>query len=60
MIIETLIEQLRALRLHGMAESLDRQLKTDNHDTLHFEERLHLMLQNERIERNNQTYMRRR
>jgi DNA replication protein DnaC len=60
MIIETLIEQLRALRLHGMAESLERQLKTDNHDTLHFEERLHLMLQNERVERDNQTYMRRR
>ena len=60
MIIETLIEQLRALRLHGMAESLERQLKTDNHDALHFEERLHLMLQNERVERDNQTYTRRR
>jgi len=60
MIIETLIEQLRALRLNGMADSLERQQKTDNQDALRFEERLHLMLQNERVERDNQSYVRRR
>jgi DNA replication protein DnaC len=57
---EKLIEQLRALRLTGMADSLERQLRTANHEALRFEERLQLMIQNESVERSNQTYAQRR
>src|SRR5207248_139927 len=60
MIIETLIERLRALRLHGMADSLERQIKSENHEALRFEEQLHLMIQNENVERANQSYDKRR
>jgi hypothetical protein len=32
MTTKQIIEQLRALRLNGMADSLERQMKTKNHD----------------------------
>jgi DNA replication protein DnaC len=60
MITETLVEQLRKLRLHGMAESLERQSKSSENDSLRFEERLALMIQNESIDRANQSFDKRR
>ena len=47
MIIETLIQQLQALRLHGMADSVRQQMETREHAGLRFEERVNLMIQNE-------------
>ncbi len=47
MIIEHLIQQLHALRLHGFADSLKQQLEAREHDALRFEERVNLMIQNE-------------
>ena len=60
MIIEHLIEQLRALRLNGMADSLQRQLKLPENDALRFEERLHLMINSEHAERADQNFQKRR
>jgi hypothetical protein len=53
---EQLIQQLRALRLHGMAASLERQMKLAENDSLLFEERLHLMIQSEQVERADQNF----
>jgi DNA replication protein DnaC len=47
MITEHLIEQLHALRLRGMADSLRQQADAREHDGLRFEERVNLMIQNE-------------
>lgn len=60
MITEHLIEQLRALRLNGMADSLQRQLKLPDNESLRFEERLHLMLNSEQAERADQNFQKRR
>lgn len=59
MITEQLIQKLRELHLHGMANSLQRQLKTPQSETLRFEERLHLMIQNESVERSNERFKKR-
>ena len=47
MIIENLIQQLQALRLHGMADSVRQQMEAREHAGLRFEERVNLMIQNE-------------
>jgi len=47
MITEHLIQQLHALRLRGMADSLKQQLDARECDALRFEERINLMIQNE-------------
>jgi DNA replication protein DnaC len=47
MITEHLIQQLHALRLRGMADSLQQQLDARECDALRFEERINLMIQNE-------------
>jgi len=47
MITEHLIEQLHALRLRGMADSLKQQSDAREHDGIRFEERVNLMIQNE-------------
>jgi DNA replication protein DnaC len=57
---EQIIAQLRELRLHGMADSLERQMKTENYEALRFEDRMQLMTQNEAVVRSNQAYAQRR
>ena len=59
MITENIVQQLRELHLHGMADSLQRQFNTPEHETLRFEERMHLMIQNERSERANESFKKR-
>jgi len=59
MITENIIQQLRELHLIGMADSLQRQCNTPEHETLCFEERIHLMIQNERVDRANESFKKR-
>lgn len=53
MLTEPLIQQLTALRLHGMAASLEQQRAAPDTLRQSFESRLGLMLQQERLERGN-------
>lgn len=53
MLTEPLIQQLNGLRLHGMAASLEQQLAAPDAARQPFENRLGLMIQQERIERSN-------
>lgn len=53
MLTEPLIEQLTALRLHGMAASLEQQIASPDITRQPFESRLGLMIQQERLERGN-------
>ena len=51
--IEPVIELLRALKLHSMADALARQCTDPDIGALRFEERLSLLLQHEAAERDN-------
>jgi DNA replication protein DnaC len=51
MLTEPLIDQLSALRLHGMAASLEQQLASPDTSRQSFENRLGLMIQQERLHR---------
>jgi DNA replication protein DnaC len=53
MLTEPLIQQLNDLRLRGMAAALEQQLAAPDLERQSFENRLGLMLQQERIERGN-------
>lgn len=56
MIEHPILEQLRQLKLHGMVQALQEQLDNDTYQTLAFEERLALLLEREKIERENRQY----
>lgn len=47
------LEKLRALKFHGMAKGFEEQLASSNSDSLNFEERLGLLVDQETIEREN-------
>ena len=51
MLTEPLVQQLSQLRLHGMAQALERQIAAPDHTQLSFEDRLGLMIQHEITER---------
>ena len=51
MLIEPMIQQLHQLRLRGMAAALEQLLLNAQHESLSFEERLSLLIQNELTER---------
>ena len=51
--IEPIIQLLRTLKLHGMADALARQLTDPDIAALRFEERLSLLLEHESAERDN-------
>lgn len=51
MLTEPLVQQLTQLRLHGMAQALERQIAAPDHVQLSFEDRLGLMIQHEITER---------
>jgi len=44
MLIEPLIQQLREMRLHGLAAALEQQLTDREIEAMRFEERLALMI----------------
>jgi len=51
MLTEPLVQQLTQLRLHGMAQALERQITAPDHTQMSFEDRLGLMIQHEITER---------
>ena len=51
MLNEPLVQQLTQLRLHGMAQALERQITAPDHAQMSFEDRLGLMIQHEITER---------
>lgn len=51
MLTQPLLQQLRELRLRGMAAALEQQLTTQATNELTFDERLALLIQHERVER---------
>lgn len=53
MLIHPTLEQLRALRLEGMAKALEEQLATDDIRQMSFEERLALLIEREGLWRHN-------
>jgi DNA replication protein DnaC len=53
MLIHPTLDQLRSLRLTGMAKALEDQLQMPDIDSLSFEERLGLLVDRERTEREN-------
>jgi len=53
MLLHPILEQLQNLRLTGRYKALDEQLKTPDSAALEFEERLGLLLDRERTERDN-------
>ncbi len=53
MLIHPTLDQLRALRLGGMAKALEEQLATEDAATLSFEDRLALLVDREALERQN-------
>ena len=53
MLIHPTLDQLRKLRLEGMAKALEEQLQTSDIDDLSFENRLALLVDREVTERNN-------
>ena len=59
MIIEQLIQLLQQLRLRGMADSLQQQTEIREHESMRFEERLNLMIQNEIAARANDSLAKR-
>jgi len=52
-LLEPLIQQLREMRLHGLAAAPEQQLTDRGIEAMRFEERLALMIQRERAERAN-------
>src|SRR3984885_5018773 len=53
MLIEQTLQQLRGLRLHGMAYALEQQLTNPDFHQLSFEERIGLLVDRETLDRNN-------
>lgn len=53
MLLEQTLQQLRALRLHGMANALEQQVANPEFHQLSFEERLSLLVDREMLDRNN-------
>jgi DNA replication protein DnaC len=51
MLTEPLVQQLTQLRLHGMAQALERQITAPDDTRMSFEDRLGLMIQHEITER---------
>jgi len=51
MLTEPLIQQLAALRLHGMATALEHQMSSPERTQMSFEDRLGLLIQHERTDR---------
>jgi IstB-like ATP binding protein len=58
MLTQNTLETLRHLKLHGMAQALDEQRDTPNTHVLSFEERLALLVDRERLSRQNSRYRR--
>ena len=56
MLTENTIETLRHLKLHGMAQALENQRETPTTPALAFEERLALLVDGERLHRQNGRY----
>jgi DNA replication protein DnaC len=56
MLTQNTIETLRHLKLHGMAHALEEQRDTPNTHALSFEERLALLVDRERLHRENSRY----
>jgi DNA replication protein DnaC len=56
MLIENTLETLRALKLHGMAQALQEQRDTPSSHALSFEERMALLVDRERLSRQNTRY----
>jgi DNA replication protein DnaC len=56
MLTQNTLETLRHLKLHGMAQALEQQRDTPNTHALSFEERLALLVDRERLSRQNTRY----
>src|SRR6202051_2178234 len=56
MLTQNTLETLRHLKLHGMAQALEEQRDTPNTHALSFEERLALLVDRERLSRQNSRY----
>ena len=56
MLTENTLETLRSLKLHGMAQALEHQRETPDTHALAFEERLGLLVDRERLYRQNGRY----
>lgn len=56
MLTENTLETLRALKLYGMAQALQEQRDTPNTHALSFEERMALLVDRERLSRQNTRY----
>jgi DNA replication protein DnaC len=56
MLTQNTIETLRSLKLHGMAQALEEQRETPNTHALAFEERFALLVDRERLHRENTRY----
>ena len=56
MLMQNTLETLRHLKLHGMARALEEQRETPNTHALAFEERLALLVDRERLSRENNRY----
>jgi DNA replication protein DnaC len=56
MLTENTLETLRYLKLHGMAQALEQQRETPDTHALAFEERLGLLVDRERLYRQNGRY----
>jgi DNA replication protein DnaC len=56
MLTENTLETLRYLKLHGMAQALEHQRQTPTTHALAFEERLALIVDRERLYRQNSRY----
>src|SRR5882757_3828297 len=56
MLTQNTLEALRHLKLHGMAQALEKQRDTPNTHALAFEERLALLVDHERLSRQNSRY----
>ena len=54
MLMNPTLETLKGLKLHGMLEALEEQQQTPNIQALSFEERVALLVDRERIHRDNQ------
>jgi len=56
MLTQNTLETLKSLKLHGMAQTLEEQRETPNTHALSFEERLALLVDRERLHRDNSRY----
>lgn len=56
MIEHPITEQLRQLKFYGMAQAFQEQVDNDTYQALTFDERLSLLLEREKIERENRQY----